>query len=142
MNAAQLAHIILSRLGPMSAMKLQKLIFYCQAWSLVWDDRPIFDDRVEAWANGPVVPDVYKIHKGHFTVSSNMFPEFNGELDADAAETIDSVLNHYGDKSALWLSDLTHKERPWLEARGGMPEGQRGNQVITTAAMAEYYGGL
>ena len=47
------AEYILKLHGPMTVMKLQKLCYYAQAWSLVWDDRPLFKERLEAWANGP-----------------------------------------------------------------------------------------
>src|SRR5689334_5878093 len=53
------AAFILKVHGPVSAMKLEKLVYYCQAWSLVWDERPMFSERIEAWANGPVCPDLY-----------------------------------------------------------------------------------
>jgi uncharacterized phage-associated protein len=43
-------------------MKLQKLVYYAQAWALVWDDEPIFDEEIEAWANGPVVRGLYEAH--------------------------------------------------------------------------------
>jgi uncharacterized phage-associated protein len=52
------------------------------------------------------------------------------------------VLDFYGNKSSQWFSDLTHKEDPWLSARTGLTLGERGNQEISHAAMAEYYGGL
>ncbi len=45
-RAVDVATYILDREGEMSAMKLQKLVYYSQAWSLVWDDRPLFDDRI------------------------------------------------------------------------------------------------
>ena len=48
------AKFILERKGQMSTMKLQKLCYYAQVWSLVWDDYPLFDEDFEAWANGPV----------------------------------------------------------------------------------------
>jgi uncharacterized phage-associated protein len=50
------AAYILEQRGPMSAMKLQKLVYYSQAWSLVWEDRPLFREEIQAWASGPVVP--------------------------------------------------------------------------------------
>ena len=56
----------------MSAMKLQKLIYYSQAWSLVWDDEPLFPERIEAWINGPVVPELYERHKGEFKVTAEI----------------------------------------------------------------------
>src|ERR1700730_81854 len=63
------AAFIVNRQGEMSAMKLQKLVYYSQAWSLVWDDEPLFDDAIEAWANGPVVRALYARHRGQFKVS-------------------------------------------------------------------------
>ena len=135
------AAYILEKCGPMSAMKLQKLAYYSQAWSLVWDDRALFDAPIKAWANGPVIPDLYKEHKGQFTLS--VWPRGKAsQLDALAKETVDAVIRDYGDKSAQWLSELTHSERPWREARKGISDGEVGNEEITQAAMAEYYGSL
>ena len=57
-------------------------------------------------------------------------------------ETIDKVLEFYGDRTSQWLSDLTHQEEPWIGARKGLAATQRGNQEITLAAMAEYYSSL
>ena len=59
-------------------------------------------------------------------------------------ETVDAVLNFYGDKSSQWLSDLTHMEPPWREARAraGLADGRRGSAIIKRADIAEYYGGL
>ena len=141
-NVLDVAKYILSRLGTMSAMKLQKLVYYSQAWSLVWDDRPIFDDPIQAWANGPVSPRLYAMHRGHFEVTESVIPGDPSALDATARDTVDQVIGFYGDKSAQWLSDLTHNERPWIDARAGLGPGERGATVITPAAMAEYYAGL
>jgi uncharacterized phage-associated protein len=135
------AAYILSNRGRIAAMKLHKLLYYAQAWGLVWDDQPLFDSRIEAWANGPVIPDVYAAHRGNFEVGA--WAKGNADaLTADERETVDSVLGYYGDKSSQWLSDLTHQESPWIDARAGLAPGQRGNREITHAAMAEYYGGL
>lgn len=135
------AAYILKRKGSMTTMKLQKLVYYCQAWSLVWDERPLFDERIEAWANGPVVPDLFHAHKGRFEIGE--CPEGNRRnLDTTARETIDAVLGFYGHKDSQWLADLTHQERPWRDARKGLAPGERGNHEITHAAMAEFYEGL
>ena len=64
------AAYILKKRGSMSAMKLEKLVYYSQAWHLVWEDKPLFRERIEAWANGPVVPELYKHHRGQFTVKT------------------------------------------------------------------------
>ena len=139
-HSPDVAEHILHRLGPTPAMKLQKLVYYCQAWSLVWDERPMVVDEFQAWANGPVAPELYDRHRGQFmVVTVNGDPQ---SLDPAALDTIDGVLTFYGDKPSQWLSDLTHTEDPWREARGSLPPGARSNAVISHASMAEYYSGL
>lgn len=135
-----LAADILQKQGRMTAMKLQKLVYYCQAWSLVWDEAALFPERIEAWAGGPVVPALYYKHRGQFEVST-----WEGDptlLTQTQRETVDSVLKFYGKKTGQWLSELTHKEEPWLNAREGLAALERGNREITLAAMHEYYGKL
>ncbi|MFM7886138.1 MAG: Panacea domain-containing protein, partial [Pseudanabaena sp.] len=77
------------------AMKLQKLVYYAQAWSLVWDDKPLFSDRIEAWANGPVVPDLYESLYGQFMIVGVNKGNLDVFTDVER-ETIDSVLKYYG----------------------------------------------
>ena len=140
-SAHDVAAYILKKHGPVSAMKLQKLVYYSQAWSLVWDDCPMFREEIEAWSNGPVVPELYDRHKGQFRVE-----EWNSgnpdALDKDARETVDAVLDYYGDMNAQQLSDLTHAEEPWRLARRGLAPGDRGNNVITLDSMMEFYSSL
>lgn len=132
---------ILAIKGPMTAWKLQKLVYYCQAWSLVWDERPMFPERIEAWSNGPVCRNLYSAHRGQFTVSE--VPGGDSEaLDDDAKETVEAVLDYYGDKPAQWLSDLTHMEAPWRDARGDLPLGASSTREITHEAMAAFYESL
>jgi uncharacterized phage-associated protein len=136
------AKYILEKKGRMTTWKLQKLCYYAQAWSLVWDDEPLFKERIEAWANGPVIPALYDKHRGQFYIS-----RINGDLGkltTSQRETIDAVLVGYGDKTSNWLSELTHCEAPWRETRinAGLGPGERGDAEITLDSMAEYYGGL
>jgi uncharacterized phage-associated protein len=135
-----IAAYIVPKQGPMTALKLQKLVYYAQAWSLVWDERPLFSESIEAWANGPVVRELYDRHRGQYTVHG-----WKGNvdaLDAAARETIDAVLSLYGSKDSHWLSNLTHQEDPWKNARVGLRPGDRGDHEITHAAMHEYYSSL
>ena len=134
------AAYILRKHGPMTAMKLQKVVYYCQAWSLVWDEKALFQERIEAWANGPVVRKLFDAHRGQFMVR-RVHGGHSRALDPVQRETVDAVLGFYGDKPSQWLSDLTHTEAPWRETRerAGLADGERGNAVITYASMAEYY---
>jgi len=136
------AAYILHKAGPMTAMKLQKLVYYAQAWSLVWDDKPLFPERIEAWANGPVSPDLYHKHQGAFELRQPWPGGNRSALTSAERKTVDAILEFYGEKSSQWLSDLTHREPPWRDARVGLLPGQLGTREITHAAMAEYYGSL
>lgn len=135
------AAYIIQKQGPITTWKLQKLVYYCQAWHLTWNEKPLFAAKIEAWANGPVAPALYKIHKGQFQVSA--WPQGDSSrLSAEQKHSIDAVLGFYGDKTSQWLSDLTHAEAPWKAARGSLPAGERGNQEITLESMLGYYSGL
>lgn len=139
--AHDVARYILRKKGGMSTWKLQKLVYYAQAWHMTWDETPLFPERVEAWANGPVVPELYREHRGTFQISS--WPKGDTRLlTTSEKESIDAVLSHYGQRTAAWLRELTHREPPWREARVGLAPGERGNRVITPDAMAAYYGSL
>jgi uncharacterized phage-associated protein len=140
-KAIDVAAFILREKGPMSAMRLQKLCYYAQAWSLVWDDKVLFPDEIQAWANGPVIRNLYTKHAGEFMVE-----EIEGgdpdALDAEQEETVRMVLDHYWKFTPYQLSELTHREDPWRGARGDLPAGAKSSCEIRPSAMQEYYGGL
>lgn len=141
-NVFDVAKYILECFGPMSAMKLQKLCYYSQAWSLVWDEAPLFQEDFQAWANGPVCPELFFKTQGQYIVSAYDETGGEGNLTINQKDTIDRVLDYYGDHDAQWLSQLTHMEDPWIKARKGIPLGAGCNNVITKESMAMYYGGL
>jgi uncharacterized phage-associated protein len=140
-SAADVGQFILScGGGPMEQMKLQKLLYYCQAWSLVWDGTPIFHDRIEAWANGPVVPSVWAAHRYQFIID-----DLGGDaalLDDDNRKCIRAVLRNYGNKSSAVLTALTHSEDPWKRARGRAASGDASSTEITAESMRVYYSQL
>lgn len=137
------AAYILRRTGPITTMKLEKLCYYSQAWNLVWDETPLFPERFEAWANGPVCPELYRSHRGLFRIAPNDLNGGNPDgLTKQERDTVDAVLEFYGPLGAYQLSELTHHERPWLDARGDLAPGEPGSTEITFDSMAEYYGSL
>lgn len=142
-NADDVAAEILRQTGSIDTFRLQKLTYYCQAWHLVWEDRPLFDARIEAWANGPVVPKLYSRHRRMYQVSD--WPTGDAaRLRAEERSTIKAVVDFYGERSGQELAQLTHQEKPWqaARARAGLMPGQRGNEEIELAEMLEYYGSL
>lgn len=135
------AAYIITKLGSVTTMKLQKLLYYTQGWSLAWDEEPLFDEEIQAWANGPVVYEVFKHHRGEFKVNS--WPHGNSDrLTPDQRETVDAVIDAYGKLTGQQLSEKTHGERPWLEARGDTPLGAYCNEPLSLDVMQEYFGSL
>lgn len=135
------AAYIISKLRSVDAMKLQKLLYYSQAWSLVWDKQPLFSPKIEAWANGPVVRMVFKTYQGQYKISKAVAGD-KSKLSPDELSTVDAVLKFYGKRDGFFLSELTHRERPWMDARKGLAPGEPSDREITKAAMRDYYGSL
>lgn len=101
----------------MTAMKLQKLLYYCQGYSLGMTGKPLFLESIVAWAYGPVVKSVYKEYK---TYKGQCIP-----LDiANAEPCLDDytrgiarlVMRNMGKYSAPMLMKMTHREPAWREA--------------------------
>jgi uncharacterized phage-associated protein len=131
-----IAEYILQRCGPMTTMKLQKLVYYSQAWSLALRGSAVFEERVQAWAHGPVVWELFQAHRGQFVVSSVQGQAHR--VDVHTRAMVDRVVAAYGSWTADQLSERTHQELPWVQARR-LPSARRGSPEITWAAMQDYY---
>lgn len=141
-QAVDVAAYVLSKCGPITAMKLQKLVYYSQAWHLAWEEALLFDEPIEAWANGPVVRSLFEQHRGFFEVRPEEISGDAHALATNEAESVDAVLRYYCDYSPAQLSELTHSEMPWQRAREGLAPGERGDAVISVEDMLEYYSSL
>ncbi|HEV3088301.1 MAG TPA: type II toxin-antitoxin system antitoxin SocA domain-containing protein [Candidatus Elarobacter sp.] len=135
-NAADVAKYLVVSYGPMEQLKLQKLLYYCQAGSLAWTDRPLFPDTIEAWANGPVVVSLWKHHRYEGFIEK--VPEGEDLKDENARRIADSIFEHFGNLKPEQLSDLT-REEPWRDARKQRPSDVRGRVPISVSAMRSYY---
>ncbi len=139
-NIFDVAEYILNQLGNSSTMKLQKIAFYGQAYSLVKFDEPLFMDKIQAWANGPVIPVLFNAHRHEFVVTRGFFSTLaKGELSSRDTAVLDHVIERLASRSGAELSELTHSEEPWLKARAGVPENARSTRVITLDSIKEYY---
>ena len=132
------AAAILERTGTVTTKKLQKLVYYTQAWHLVFENNRMFNSRIEAWVQGPVVPHLYHQHKRSHDVSR--WETGNpGRLSPTEGKTVDWVVRQYGEFSAEALSRMTHMEVPWVAARGGRAAGEPSNDEIDLRHMASYH---
>ncbi len=139
-NVNDVALYVLNRIGYTSTMKLQKLVFYSQAYNLVSTGRPLFEDRIEAWANGPVVPSLFFEHKGRYDIGhEDLSLHGPSTLTMTDIACIDHVISRLGDKTGSELSCLTHSEDPWMAARGNLPYGARSHNQISLDSIHAFY---
>lgn len=130
-----------------SPLKMQKLVYYAYAWSLVKGDTKLFDEKLEAWPNGPVFPNLYHELKG-FGASPISTDIINDEgavekkisdLPEKIRQIIDYVYDKYSALTAFELVTLTHNESPWRNARKGLePTDTVSNQIKDEDILKEY----
>ena len=139
-DVIDVARMVLRDLGSASTMKLQKIVYYSQAYHLVEHDEALFDSRIEAWRNGPVVPSLYDRHAHEFVISDGFLGDFLPESVSDEEmATISRVVSRLKDKTGQELSAMTHSEDPWIEARVGLSPLDIGNKEITRESIKSYY---
>ncbi|WP_424622691.1 Panacea domain-containing protein [Actinomyces bouchesdurhonensis] len=139
-SVVDVATYILERTDTITTMKLQKLAFYSQAQHLAQYGVQLFPEDFQAWRGGPVVPELYALHRGKFLIRP-------GELEGGDSSTltehersvIDNVCAAMGHATGAELSERTHRESPWLDARDGRKPSEPSDTVITQDAMHSYY---
>jgi uncharacterized phage-associated protein len=139
--ADTLIHLARERnLSDLTNLKLQKLLYYAQAWNLAFSDECLFAEDIEAWVHGPVVPRVFRRFKalGWKTIDTKVNPLHGPYL----ASHLKLILTAYGSFSATQLERLTHSEDPWRIARNGIPSDVSSNAVISHKSMKMYYKAL
>ena len=140
-NIENVAACVLDSTGYISTMKLQKLVYYSQAVHLVSTGAPLFENRIEAWANGPVAPDLFRMHRHKYIIGAGELAQGDASnIGPDEASSIKRVLAVLGSWTGAQLSELTHTEAPWVDARAGLAPGARSNAEITQRAMFDFYG--
>lgn len=140
-NVVDVAAFVLQCQKRTSTMKLHKLCFYSQALSLVKYGCPLFTAEFQAWKNGPVVPELFELHRGKFWIRDGElaglgFPDRLSERDKDL---IAHVCESLGKLTGGQLSERISNEDPWVAARGDAAAGEHCTNVITVAAMKDYY---
>ena len=126
---------------PISNLKLQKLLYYAQGWHLGIKGVPIFNEHIQAWIHGPVVPAIFQEYR-EFRWNPIYIDPTEVTVDAKTAEHVLAVLGAYGKLSAAQLEALSHEEAPWIEARKGLDAKTPSTNLITHESMKKFFGKL
>lgn len=126
---------------PITNKKLQKLVYYAQAWSFVLKDRKLFNEKIEAWVHGPATKSLYIKYRnfGFNPIQKNADNAFLKILSSENKKLLDNVWSVYGGLDADYLEMLTHSEIPWKEAREGLQSSEKSENEISIKTMKSFY---
>lgn len=146
-DSTVLSDYILLNYGAMSHLKLQKLLFYCDAYHLAYFDEELVTDKFQAWVHGPVSKKVFDSFKDKSILYADL--SFDGDkktvlqlfskLISEQQELINDVLSVLSQWTSMQLETSTHKETPWIEARKGVGLGDRCCNEISKETTKMFY---
>ena len=132
------------KISEITPLALQKLLYYIQGLYMIKYNKPLFDEDCQAWIHGPVYKEVYDMFKSfqynpiddkRFILLRDRFKE----LDNDEKEVIDLVVDTFGMYSGKVLEEITHKEKPWINARRGYYVYENSNEIINKSDIKDYF---
>ncbi len=122
-------------------LKLQKLLYYAQAWHLALKGGALFEEDFQAWVHGPVLLSQYHRFKDYKWMPIQQ--EIRRPRLGEGLENfLNEIIDIFGTETAVALEIMTHRERPWIEARGDLPPHEPCSNYISKETMASYYRSL
>ena len=107
-------------------MKLHKLLYLSQRESLAITNEPLFPEAFEGWKYGPVSKEVRALY-----TEDGMYYEDRRPLSAEATYIVKNVILQYGGLASWKLSEISHKEISWRNARKDLAPGENGNRPLS-----------
>lgn len=135
-TAEEIAGFLQKNVGISSNLKIQKLLYFIYSKILILTGNKLFNEPIQAWDYGPVVPEVYSSFKWNELPSPNILLNklvMNKQREV-IIESIEYILKKYGDRDAFDLIDLTHRvDTPWSKVFK-----RNENRCITDNLIIEY----
>lgn len=132
--ARYVIHQCVQNKRPISRLKLQKILYFVQAEFLVSMNQPCFEDIIEAWSSGPVVPAVYFAYRMYG--DTNLPDQGDDDFDAIAEkdkDRLNAIINDAAKYAASQLAEITRNQHPWKSAY------KRKDRIIRKAEIREYF---
>ncbi len=121
-------------------LKLQKLLYYLQGYNLAIFGEKLFDDNIEAWQYGPVVPTAYQQFKGFGSAGLTLDESIVEIVLPESLNVLfEQVMTEYGQFGAVKLMKMTHEEKPWRET---FKNGDGAGSVIDPKLMQDFFSTL
>lgn len=121
-----------------SNLKLQKMVYYADAWFLVNNGTPLIEEDFEAWIHGPVVRSLYHRFK-EYRWNPILAEVDSPQLSDEQTEHLTEIYDIFGKFSGYELEQMTHDELPWVEARGTCAPDEACENIINKEIMRDFY---
>lgn len=105
-------------------MKLHKLLYFAQRESLAIMNEPLFEGEFEGWKYGPVCREIRN------SITCDGILDFDSDISEESKYIINNIILEYGSLASWKLSELSHKELSWKNARTGLEEGENGKRKL------------
>lgn len=136
-SAQKIAEWFINEVHP-EPLKLQKLLYFAQGYSYAFNDEKLFEDDMEAWVHGPVVPSVYHTYKA-FVFSPIDIDYKLDDFSEKILDVLNYVKNNFSKYDSKYLEEITHNQEPWLSARNGLDPDERSVKTISKESIANYF---
>lgn len=131
---------ILNRCGDITPLALQKSLYYVQGFYYAFNNKFLFEEDCQAWAHGPVYPEVYFKYKHYKFDSIESKIEVSDTIfTSSELIIIENVIKHFCCYSGKVLEKFTHSEYPWLQTRGEIPELKSSTEIIKKEYIGKYF---
>jgi len=125
----------------MTHKKLQKLCYFAYAYVLAGSngEMKLFANKFKAWIHGPVCPALHSEYSQYGV--NDIIPKVceHGCVSEETFNYLEKIFDIFGKYSADQLEEMTHNEKPWLNAREGIGKYQFSNKIINDEDIIEYY---
>ena len=130
-----------------SNLKLQKMVFYCQAYHIAKYREQLIDNKFEAWKHGAVLPALYNDYSylgynNKQKYEKKEYDNIRSDLGEYLTGFLDKIINEFSDMTASEIRELNHSEEPWKEARRGYEPDDSCNEIIKEDTIYKYYSQL
>ncbi|NWN45889.1 Panacea domain-containing protein [Candidatus Phytoplasma pruni] len=138
-NLLHLSNYIINQTKPINFLKLNYLIYYSHTHHLINRHQPLFQEAIEAWVYGPIIPDLYFFYRHHTNEPLNPHPHGNlAKLTSSQKQSLDYIIKKLGHHPSNVLAEQIINSDPWDDAFNTFTFPIQIN-AITNKAIQKYY---
>jgi uncharacterized phage-associated protein len=123
----------------MTHLKVQKLLYFAEAYYLANFNKSLFQEEFQAWAHGPVVIEVWRRFKQYNWDSIPQQDLMSLKFSGPMLDYMCAVYDKFGKLGAKKLEEITHQHAPWKNARGDLPLEAACSNIIEKEVIRDFY---